>query len=460
MNGHPDLPLLRTGVPESVWPALPSQSAARLLAQVFQLEQTQWLSGQALVENQMTQLRHLTAHAYTHSPFFRRAFDHHGIAADEPWSIEKLRMVPLLTRKMLIDEGADINCRVVPLAHRPSNATQTAGSTGRILKVKRTELNNLMWMALTLRDHFWHRRDFSKSTASIRANVQAQDNDAVARKEGWGPPVTVLFETGPSYRQPLALSVSKQAAWLLRRNPYYLVTYPTNLSALLDEFVRTGQVPTAMREVRCVGETFLAELRVRCETEFALKTVDAYSAQEVGAIALQCPVSGLYHVHAESLIVEVLDDEGEPCMEGDIGRIVITDLQNFATPIIRYEILDYAEVGGCCPCGRGLPTLKRIMGRQRNMVTLPDGSRHWPRMDYRALHDIAPIRQYHGLQRSLDTVEMHLVADTRLTGDQEARLRKVIQEALGYPFHLLFSYRDTELPRTRGGKFENFISMV
>jgi phenylacetate-coenzyme A ligase PaaK-like adenylate-forming protein len=61
--------------------------------------------------------------------------------------------------------------------------------------------------------------------------------------------------------------------------------------------------------------------------------------------------------------VEVLDEEGRPCAPGETGRVVATSLNNFAMPLIRYETGDTAEVGAPCPCGRGLPVLTRIMGR-------------------------------------------------------------------------------------------------
>jgi phenylacetate-CoA ligase len=406
------------------------------------------------------QLDQLTGHAHRHSPFYRTVFDRCSIGANETWSEEKLRTLPLLSRETLVEQSATIHCTFVPPTHEPSQNTQTSGSTGQIVEVKRTALNSLMWMALTLRDHFWHQRDFSQTAAFIRANAKAQDDEAIARKEGWGPPVSLLFETGPAYRQPLSLSVREQATWLLRRNPYYLLTYPTNLNALLDEFQRMDCFPSGLKEVRTIGETLSASLKSRCEKDFALKTVDVYSAQEVGAIALQCPVSGLYHVQAESVIVEVLNDDDTPCGEGQVGRVVVTDLHNFATPIIRYEIRDYAEAGPACPCGRGLPTLRRILGRRRNMVTLPDGSRHWPAVGFHAFRGIAPIRQYQAVQLSVDTIEMKLVVDASLTSTQQALLCTVIQEALGYPFILRFSYHNAELPKTRGGKFEEFISMI
>src|SRR5262249_46313692 len=142
---------------------------------------------------------------------------------DEVWSEEKLRTVPLLSRQTLIEEASTIHCRFIPASHQPSQNTQTSGSTGQIVEVKRTAINSLMWMALTIRDHLWHQRDFSQTAAFIRANAKAQDDEVRARKEGWGPPVSLLFESGPAYRQPLSLSVGEQAAWLLRRNPYYLL---------------------------------------------------------------------------------------------------------------------------------------------------------------------------------------------------------------------------------------------
>ncbi len=447
MSVRPTTPRLKTADPEILWPAVPSPATASLLAQLFQLEYTQWLDGRTLLERQLVQLGRLAAYAHRHSLFWKRTLDPIGVDAGGSWSEEKLSKVPLLTREALVEMGTSVNCHIVPQAHQPSQNVQTSGSTGQIVKVKRTAMNHLTWMALTMRDHFWHRRDFGQILSVIRANVQARDDDAVARREGWGIPVSLLFETGPAYCQPLSLSVGEQAKWLLRRNPRYLLTYPTNLDALLDEFTRMGQFPTGLTEVRSIGETLSGELKARCENEFGVRAVDMYSAQEVGVIALQCPVSGLYHVQAESLIVEVLNEDGAPCREGEIGRVVVTDLHNFAAPIIRYEIRDYAEVGGPCPCGRGLPTLKRILGRRRNMVTLPDGSRHWPTVGFHAFRDIAPIRQYQAIQRSSDSIEIKLVVDRPLTRESEARLSSVIQEAMGYPFRLRFSYHDRELPK-------------
>lgn len=300
---------------------------------------------------------------------------------------------------------------------------------------------------------------FFQKLAIIRANADAIISDVKASSLGWGPPASLLYSTGPGYSQSFALSNLEQATWLSSINPDYLLTYPSNLSSLLDVFEQRGDVPKALKEIRCIGETVTEGLRKRVEA-LNIKLSDVYSSQEVGVIAIQCPSSNLYHLQSESLLVEVLDDDNRACREGQIGRVVITDLYNFLMPLIRYEILDYAEVGGACPCGRGLPTVSEILGRRRNMLSLPDGSKRWPTVGFLRFKEIAPISQYQVIQHSLQDIEVKLVVSPKLTAEQEQSLAKIVQTGLGHPFSIRFSYYDSEFEQTRSGKFEEFISYV
>jgi phenylacetate-CoA ligase len=188
--------------------------------------------------------------------------------------------------------------------------------------------------------------------------------------------------------------------------------------------------------------------------------VDMYSSQETGYLALQCPDHPHYHVQSESVLLEVVDDQGRPCAPGEVGRVLVTCLNNFATPLIRYEIGDYAEVGEPCPCGRGLPVLKRIMGRYRNLLTLPDGSRRWPRLGYESkLQDIAPIELMQMVQRNLDEIDVRLVVPRPLSATEQESLTGFIQKNLGHPFRLRFEYVDS-IRNPANGKIEQFISQV
>jgi phenylacetate-CoA ligase len=452
---------LQTSVSGVAWPSLPGPAATQLLALLYQLEQSERWPREQIAEAQLEQLGELVTHARRQSPFYRARLVEADLLIEKAWGPESLSRLPVLTRRELLLHADSIHCDGVPAAHGEVGVIQTSGATGQPVKVRRTAITQLKWLAFVMREHLWHERDFTRSLAVVRANVGAMDDDVVARRNGWGPPVSLLYASGPCYSQPLGLNVEDQAKWLLRRDPSYLLTYPSNLAALLDEFERLGEAPRNIRELRTVGETLPGELPARCASVLGARVTDTYSSQEVGAIAIQCPESGLYHLQAESLIVEVLRDDGHACAAGEIGRVVVTDLHNFATPLLRYDLGDYAEVAGACSCGRGLPTLRRIIGRERNLVRLPTGQRFWPFVGYPRFAEVAKVLQYQVIQHTSTELEARLVVQgNQLDEAQRVALTTIIQQALGYPFAVRFTLFPAAIPRGASGKFEEFQCLI
>jgi phenylacetate-CoA ligase len=228
----------------------------------------------------------------------------------------------------------------------------------------------------------------------------------------------------------------------------------------MRECAARGVSLPSLRHIRTIGETLSPQLREVARAFFHARVADGYSSQEIGYLACECPDAPLYHVMAETVIVEILDGSGARCREGQIGRVVVTDLHNFATPLIRYDIGDYAEPGPACPCGRGLPTLKRIYGRERNLILMPDGTRHWPLVGYARFREIAPINQFQLIQEDRESVTVRLVAARPLTSGEEDELRAHIQASLGFAFALRFAYFEAKIPAGPTGKFEEFICKV
>jgi phenylacetate-CoA ligase len=188
---------------------------------------------------------------------------------------------------------------------------------------------------------------------------------------------------------------------------------------------------------------------------------DLYSAQEVGVIALQCPESGLLHVQSEHLLVDVLDEQGQPCREGKIGQVVVTDLHNFAMPLIRYALRDWAEVGPSCSCGRGLPTLRRVVGRTRNMAVSPEGKLFWPVLETQRMLEVLPhLRQYQFEQTAIDAITVTLVCAPAPTVEQLLRLQTVLEQALGHAYRWRWRFQENPIPLGVGGKFEEFVSLI
>jgi phenylacetate-CoA ligase len=124
--------------------------------------------------------------------------------------------------------------------------------------------------------------------------------------------------------------------------------------------------------------------------------------------------------------------------------VVVTDLHNFAMPLIRYDINDYATLGGPCSCGRGLAVIQFVLGRVSNMLTLPFGKKIWPsfHLDFvDALGKSLPsFREAQLVQRTLGEIEVRVVATRPVTAKEEARARKALGEALSDAFAFRFVY--------------------
>ncbi|MDP1879329.1 MAG: hypothetical protein Q8K60_00140 [Parachlamydiaceae bacterium] len=420
-----------------------------------QLKQAQWISSDLMKEFQFQQLALLIDHCERYSSCFVNRLKKANLTSNQfskPTSFFKL---PLLSRRDLQKYGNSLYCKKIPENHGAVYKTQTSGSTGEPVVVHKTGLNQLNWFATNLLDHIWHQRDFNQPLCAIRPTIKTY-----TKQENWGPPVNFLFKTGASLGLPITADIPQLAEWILAFQPNNLLVYPSTFKALKKYCTEHAISFIKLRHIRTIGETLSNENR-NVEIPFLnAKVEDVYSSQEVGTIALECPHSGLYHIMEENLIVEILKENGEACKPSETGRVVITDLHNFATPLIRYDIGDYAEVGDPCPCGKGFSTLKKIYGRERNLMMLPDGSRHWPLTNFMNFREIAPIQQYQMIQRSLDVIEIRLVASRVITNNEETQLKIIIQEALGFPFNLYFTYFDKQIPIPSNGKFEEFICCI
>ncbi|MDX2089042.1 MAG: hypothetical protein SFX73_14390 [Kofleriaceae bacterium] len=426
-----------------VWPALRDTTMASITAVADELERTQWLSYEELRQRQEAQRDVLLAHAAASVPHYR------GIDP-RAWG-----SVPVMSRAAITSAGKDLLTRAYPSTHGPVQDVLTSRTSGEPVRVKSTQVTAALWAAITLREHRWHRRDLNAHLASIRYfGASAKPPDGVHAR-GWGAATASLAPDAPLSALSVASTTDEQVAWLVRANPTYLLVYPSVLHAIVRRLDATGQTLPALRQVRTISEVLSPGTRGLVRDVLDVPIVDTYSAQEVGYIALQCPDHEHYHVQMERLIVEILRDDGTACGPGEIGRVVVTDLHNFATPILRYELGDYAEVGPPCPCGRGLPVLTRIVGRLRNMLVYPDGSSRWPVFTV-ACREAARYRELQVVQVTRDTLRLRVVPDGEL---DRAALVAALQGALGFPFQVEVEVVDA-IARSPAGKLEELVSHV
>ena len=452
----------RSTVPGVVSPAIPGRMASLMLSLLYQLEQTQWLPPDDLFAQQARQLRVLFAHAAETVPFYRRRFAEAGIDPAAAVTRESFARLPVLKRAELQAAGDHINAASFPKSHGKRHPIETSGSTGRAVRMFGTEVTGLFWRAGVMREHLWHGRNLEGKLGAIRwaRKGVAMAPDGV-KGANWGPASGSIYPTGPAVLLNIASELPEQVDWLLRERPDYLISFPSNLVALAKYCLEHQVSFPDLKQVMSVGETVAQQARDLVRQAWDVPLHDSYSCEEAGYLAIQCPDHEVYHVQSENVLVEVVDEDGQACGPGEEGRVLITTLHNFATPLIRYEVGDYAEVGGACACGRGLPVITRILGRRRNRLALPDGTTVFPYFgnhdDYQA---IAPqVQQFQYIQRSLEEIEKRMVVSEPLTPEQEDKMRDMILRNLGHPYRVSFTYFE-EMPSGSRGKFEEFVSEV
>jgi phenylacetate-CoA ligase len=456
-----------SAMPGVVWPALPDGPESALLAILFQLGQTEWWPRERIEHAQRRQLAALLAHARAAVPFYRDRLPpalpdpSDGPAWEDAW-----RAIPVLTRAEIqaADASEAMLAAALPPGHGEYREIFTSGSTGQPVRAVRSRLWELVWSAFTLRDHLWHRRDLTGTMAVIRESGAGKaawpDGDA---QQGWGFSSAGLFETGRLASLNVTTPIDRQAEWLARQDPDYLLSHPSILARLAVATREAGLRLPRLRQVIAIAETLRPEHRETVEAAWGVKVVDVYSTREAGYLALQCPDHPHHHVQSEALRLEVVDEAGRPCAPGQTGRVLVTPLHNLAMPLIRYDIGDAAEVGPPCPCGRGLPVLTRILGRRQNMLRLPDGGRRWPLLssgDIAGLVAAAPaLRQYRIVQKGLDHLHVMLALARPATAAEEAAVGAWARAKFGAGFRVTVEGLE-ELPRSAAGKSEDFVCEV
>ena len=443
---------LKSCVPGVSWPAVPDPNAALMAALQYQFEQSEKLSLTEISILQFKQAESLLYVAQRSVPLYKDRVP----KLNSPLTKGIWERIPVLTRAELVEAKEKLINQKPLKGHEQLHKITTSGSTGMPITAYGTPITRMFWDAFTLRDHLWQKRDLKGKLVSIRPE-QCEPGKPV-EANSWGSGTAVAFHTGPAALMNSRTDIAEQLVWLQKQKPDYLLSLPSIVNELARRCIAEKIQFPNLKQIRCYGELLTDAVRDICKQAWGVDVVDTYSAQEVGYIAMQCPEHGSYHVQSESLLVEILDENDQPCEVGETGRVVVTTLLNFGAPLIRYAIGDFAQWGEPCACGRGLPVIQKIMGRQRNMMRTPDGRTHWPSFPS-SYWSLEKIKQMQLVQQAPDQLLIRLVVSEILNDKEEEKLRRLFVERFQYEFTFEFEYLDT-IPRSSGGKFEDFICLV
>jgi phenylacetate-CoA ligase len=410
----------------------PRWTTARHLAEL------QWQAPEELEQRAVSRLRALLEHASRHVPHYRDLLARARISPHDIQRVADLARIPVSAKA---DLRAGFPARTtadnVP-AHR-WQPMMTSGSTGRPFEFywDRAALAGLggtdwFWLQWAGTDP-WHTRIVIASPAYFY--------DRVTPPGGWRRALNHVVLGERTERLPAdQLSTADLRALVERvttRGPYFIRGYPGALARLARRLVEEGAPPASdPRVVVTFAETLTPAAADLIRRGFRSPVVDYYSCWEVPQIAQTCPDNPeTLHVNAERVIARVARPDGGNAMPGEIGRVVLTDLANFVMPFINYAPGDYAVAGGRCPCGRGLPTLARIEGRDSEVIRTLQGREISGVMLGQFLTFVVGIIpyvwEYQAVQTASGAVTLRVVPTAEFTSTFRGRLERALGEFLG-----------------------------
>lgn len=417
------------------------------------------------------ELREIIKFAAEQVPYYRKLFADLGISADDIRGPEDLPMLPVLTRSDTQEHGERLRAGRLPEGHKISRETTTSGSTGQPVTILHSALSGMMFALLKQRQLRWARFDPMGRLAMIRPPQDlpsSSDGERLGEGEtiqlnSWAVQVGAYFESGQVLGFSTRNSLESQMDWLEHHRPDYLLGQSAELEHLALGF-QDRPAFDCLQAILAVTQQLMPEMQQRIERTFSAPVYENYGFNEIGIVATRCREGGRYHVNTEHCLVEIVDDEGNPCAPGRRGHLLATTLTNLAMPLLRYDSGDMAEaVDGPCPCGRTLPAFGAIHGRYRRIADLPENTFEFWSALRRALGDMPeelskPMRQYQVHQCRDGSYELRLVTADDLAPAFHERIRKE-WEATGAPepppLKILVVDR---IPRPPGGKFQDFTS--
>jgi phenylacetate-CoA ligase len=366
---------------------------------------------------------------------------------------EMLRSLPLLAKASVRADPRAFHSRELP--RLPVVRFRTSGTTGAPLEMVHTHhAHATLWAGM---ERFWR-------AAGVRSGdrrLSFTGNRVVPDASSRGPFGRVDRANARMLMSVYHLgeqTVDRYLDEMERFRPAFLDGYPSALLVCARRLLQTGR---RLRVVACfpTAETLSAEDRAVLEAGFGTRVYNQYGSAEGATLVTECPAGSL-HVNPEVGTLEVLRDDGTEASPGEVGWVVLTTLLNHAMPLLRYRIGDMAAAAppGRCACGRQMPVVGEIAGRQDDVVVTRDG-RRIGMLSFNVFKWTTGIAASQIVQETVDHFVLKLVPGEGYDSRQAEVAVAALRERVGADVRVDVQVVD-DLPRGANGKFRAVVSRV
>jgi phenylacetate-CoA ligase len=418
-----------------------------------EMERSQWLDPAQLKELQLARLRLLLARAEQHVPYYRDLFAKVQFNPQDVHSLSDLARLPFLD-KVTIRANTDA---LKSDKARHLARFNTGGSSGEplIFFIGKERVSHdvaAKWRAIR-----WWEGDIGDREIVVWGSpieLDSQDRVRALRDRMLRTRLLPAFEMSES-------KVDRFIDVIRRARPKMLFGYPSALSHIARHAETKGvrMNDLGIETAFVTSERLYEAQRKQISRTFGCKVANGYGGRDAGFIAHECPHGGM-HITAEDVILEIVDARGAVLPAGVAGEIVITHLASSEFPFIRYRTGDIGVLDAkSCTCGRGLPLIKELQGRNTDFLVAHDGTvMHGLALIY-ILRDLPQISEFKIIQESLDLTRVMIVSRVALDRETTNKIIEQFKSRLGRNVTIVVDEM-AEIPPEASGKFRYVVSKV
>ncbi|MCD4730169.1 MAG: hypothetical protein K8R74_06200 [Bacteroidales bacterium] len=389
------------------------------------LEKSQYYSLEKTKEIQWEKLKKLLIHAYQNVIFYRQNFDILGIQPEDIRTWDDFSNLKILTKEDIRKN----QYRMIANNYSRNKliSKKTSGSTGISLEIFIDEFS-LQWKrACNVRHDRWAGWDIGDRVAAIWGNPEYLGN--------WRLKLRNLLLDRYTYLDTLKMdevTITEFYNKILRKPPALLFGHAHSLYLFAQFLRQKGWYLPKHKGIISTAMILHNHERKLIEKVFNSKVFNRYGCEEVSLIASECEEHRGLHINSDTLIVEVIRDNN-PVKAGEPGSIVVTDLSNFAMPLIRYKIGDVGILAKSqCACGRGFPLLESITGRTADYVVTPEGKYiSGISLTENFAMKLPEIKQLQIVQDKIDHLKLRIVCNNFEDNQLKIRINELFKDRFG-----------------------------
>lgn len=415
------------------------------------LNKTQFLNKKELREIQIKKLILLINSARENTEFYNQK--EYNLNPDN-FSLEEFSKFPFIEKKDIRDFPESFKSKNHNMfLHKKT----TGGSTGEPVALNKTPFAMSSEIAATYRGYSWAGVDIGDKQARFWG-ISLNKKDRLKYK--------IIDFIGHRKRiSAFSFDDEKMENYIKivqEFKPNYFYGYVSMLEKVA-EFVSTNKINLGinLKSIITTAEVLTDTQKKKLENAFSVMAFNEYGSGEFGPIANQCDEGNL-HINAENLLVEIIDGD-RICGPGEVGELVITELNNFAFPLIRYRMGDYASLSNkTCSCGRELPIIENLFGRSYDMIKNKNGklfhAEFFMYIIEEAKRNSINIKAFQIIQTKIDEFLIKLVSNKEDFERAKIFIKKRILKDFSSTTHIEFVSVET-IERSASGKMRLVIGL-